>query len=220
MDIYRPYTYLIGWSKLDIWYYGVRFAKTAKPEDLWVSYFTSSKHVKQLRKHHGEPDVVEVRKTFTSVPLAQQWEHKVLRRLKVTSNPRWINRTDNISISPEDCANHLRGKSYEEVYGAEKAKQLKESRSISNRTRNVLYPSGERHGNYGRPSPNKGIPMTEEQKEKMRGPRSPRSKEAIEKARQTQIGKLWYVEMCSGKAKKFHESDVPEGWVRGRVIPN
>jgi len=31
------YTYLIGWSKLKKYYYGVRFAKKSNPKDLWVN---------------------------------------------------------------------------------------------------------------------------------------------------------------------------------------
>lgn len=42
MSIYIPFTYLIGWSKYDKWYYGVRFAKGCNPDDLWNTYFTSS----------------------------------------------------------------------------------------------------------------------------------------------------------------------------------
>jgi hypothetical protein len=43
-----PYTYLIGWSELDLWYYGVKFGKSADPEKFLVNYFTSSKYVKSF----------------------------------------------------------------------------------------------------------------------------------------------------------------------------
>jgi hypothetical protein len=39
------YTYLIGWSKLDKWYYGVRYASNCNPDELWVKYKTSSKQL-------------------------------------------------------------------------------------------------------------------------------------------------------------------------------
>ena len=48
-----PYTYIIGWSSLNKWYYGVRYAKNCKPEDLWKTYFTSSKHVKEFLTGNG-----------------------------------------------------------------------------------------------------------------------------------------------------------------------
>ena len=65
-----PYTYLIGWKSLDKWYYGVRYGKGVHPSDLWVVYFTSSRHVKKFRDDHGEPDVIEIRKpSIPSTPL-------------------------------------------------------------------------------------------------------------------------------------------------------
>lgn len=61
-----PYTYLVGWRSMDVWYYGVRYAKDCDPTDLWKTYFTSSKRVAEFRATNGEPDVIEVRKTFDS----------------------------------------------------------------------------------------------------------------------------------------------------------
>lgn len=49
-----PYTYLIGWSKLNKWYYGSRTAKNCHPSELWIKYFTSSKFVKEFRRLYGE----------------------------------------------------------------------------------------------------------------------------------------------------------------------
>ena len=98
-----PYTYLIGWSKQNKFYYGVRYARNCDPSELWVTYKTSSKHVKNFISKHGNPDIIQIRKTFNTPDAARLWEHKVLRRLKVTSNDKYINQTDNISIqnSPE-----------------------------------------------------------------------------------------------------------------------
>jgi hypothetical protein len=90
MNIYVPYTYLIGWSNLDLWYYGVRTAKNCNPADLWVKYFTSSKVVKKLRSEHGEPNVLQIRKTFSDSKSALLWEEKVIRRLSLKSK-KWLN---------------------------------------------------------------------------------------------------------------------------------
>lgn len=63
-----PFTYLIGWSKHNLWYYGCRFAKGCKPDDLWTKYFTSSigkddiKGVREYRQELGEPDVIRGQK--------------------------------------------------------------------------------------------------------------------------------------------------------------
>lgn len=97
------YTYLIGWTQYQKWYYGVRYAKNSTPTDLWKSYFTSSKHVKTFRENYGEPDIIEVRKIFENPDLARKWESKVLRRIKAVSDERFLNQTDNIGISIESA---------------------------------------------------------------------------------------------------------------------
>lgn len=98
MGIY--YTYLIGWSKHDKWYYGVRYAKNSNPDELWKTYFTSSKYVKDFRENNGEPDIIQVRKQFINAKDARIFEHGILKKLQVVSDERWLNKTDNISIDP------------------------------------------------------------------------------------------------------------------------
>jgi hypothetical protein len=138
MNIYpdrTPYTYLIGWSKLDKWYYGVRFAKKCHPSDLWVSYFTSSKYVKNIRKQEGEPDVIEIRKIFSSHQDAIKWEEKVLRRLNVLNNDKWINKNVAGAIAPmpgELNPRYGKGKSAEEI---EKLRKSNKGRKASIETR-------------------------------------------------------------------------------------
>ena len=61
-----PFTYLIGWSAMDRYYYGARWAANSGPDDLWTTYFTSSKHVKKFRELHGEPDIVLIKKLFNT----------------------------------------------------------------------------------------------------------------------------------------------------------
>lgn len=85
------YTYLIGWTHLQKFYYGVRFSDSAHVTDLWKVYFTSSKHVKRFRADNGEPDVIQIRRVFKTKQAAIDWESKVLRRLKVRENTRWLN---------------------------------------------------------------------------------------------------------------------------------
>jgi hypothetical protein len=100
MHIYTPYTYLIGWSQYNKWYYGVRYSKDCHPSDLWINYFTSSKHVKEFREDHGDPDVVQIRKTFNNRKDALDWEEKVLRRLNVSKESKWLNITHNRGFPP------------------------------------------------------------------------------------------------------------------------
>lgn len=82
------------------WYYGVRYAKNCTPSDLWTTYQTSSKFVKKFVQEHGNPTLIQVRKQFSSIKKAQIWEQKVLRKLKVTKNEKWLNAHDSRAFDP------------------------------------------------------------------------------------------------------------------------
>lgn len=92
------YTYLIGWSSLKQYYYGVRYAKDASPNDLWRTYFTSSGLVEKFRKANGEPDIIQIRSQFTDTESATRWENKVLRRIKAKYRKDFINQHDNYAF--------------------------------------------------------------------------------------------------------------------------
>lgn len=96
-----PYTYLIGWTSQNKWYYGVEYSQSSKianPANLWTMYFTSSEAVALYRQQYGEPDIIRVRRTFTDAQKATQWESRVLRRLKVKTDSKWLNLSDNVSF--------------------------------------------------------------------------------------------------------------------------
>lgn len=92
MATYTPYTYHIAWTEQNKHYYGVRHSKSCHPNELWKTYFTSSKHVKAFRKRYGEPDLIEIRKTFDNSSVARMWEAKVLRRIKAAQSEHWLNK--------------------------------------------------------------------------------------------------------------------------------
>lgn len=94
----KPYTYLIGWSKLNVFYYGVQYGLKSDPKNLWKTYYTSSKDVKEYRLQHGEPDIVEVRKVFDCPEAAKKWELKVLQRMKVVLHENFLNK--NAAFAP------------------------------------------------------------------------------------------------------------------------
>ena len=89
----KPFTYLIGWSDVDKYYYGVKYADGCSAKDLWKSYFTSSDRVATMRESHGDPDIVQVRKEFKTKSQAIEWEHRVLRRMKVCSREDFLNQS-------------------------------------------------------------------------------------------------------------------------------
>jgi hypothetical protein len=103
MHIYNtPYTYLIGWTEHDKWYYGSQYGKKANPSNLWKTYFTSSKHVKNFREKYGDPDIIQIRKIFEASEQCREWEYKVLRRLKAKQKEKFLNKTNSKGISNEE----------------------------------------------------------------------------------------------------------------------
>lgn len=87
-----PYTYCLLHKPSGRRYYGSRYAKGCNPADLWILYFTSSNTIKKLILEDGKESFsFEVRKTFLTKEAALMWEQKVLCRLKVTKNDKWIN---------------------------------------------------------------------------------------------------------------------------------
>jgi hypothetical protein len=57
-------------------------------------------YVAEYRKIHGDPDVIQIRKTFTNIDQARLWEHTVLKRLRVINRDDYLNKSDSKSIDP------------------------------------------------------------------------------------------------------------------------
>lgn len=132
---FTPYTYFLYWGD-GTKYYGVRYSKKCHPSDLLVSYFTSSKYVKEKIQKSGLPHS-KIHKTFPgNKEAAILYENRVLRILKCPERSDYLNRTYNLAIPSEhNGSKNTRGKTYEELYGVEKAMKLRASRTQSNRTR-------------------------------------------------------------------------------------
>ena len=87
------YTYRIGWTHLNIWYYGAKYGKESDPTKLWVSYFTSSDYVKKFRELHGEPDFIKVTKVFgDDTESCLVWETKFLTRIDAANRDNFLNK--------------------------------------------------------------------------------------------------------------------------------
>lgn len=130
-----PYTYMIKWTGRGMSYYGVRYSQRSCPEDLWVSYFTSSKRVSEYRAEHGEPDVVQVRRVFATAEAARRWECALLRRIKAPSRSDFLNCHD---AGPAFMGGSTRGRTYDQIYGPERAEELREKRRACLRSRGPM----------------------------------------------------------------------------------
>ncbi|MFA6199309.1 MAG: NUMOD3 domain-containing DNA-binding protein [Bacteroidales bacterium] len=148
---FKPYCYLIGWSTLNKFYYGVQYNKKANPDNLWNNYFTSSKYVKEFRELYGEPDIVQIRKTFETKEKAIQWEFKVIQRLNCVRSEQWLNRS-------------LAGKKFYGISGYKHTEETKKKISVANKGKNVGKNVGK---NIGENHPLFGKKHSAETKRKM-----------------------------------------------------
>lgn len=193
----KPYTYLIKHKPTGFVYYGVRTAnKVEAVNDLWKEYFTSSKKIHALMEETGQDSFdIEIRKEFSSVEKAIEWEVKVLRRCKVLEDERWINANVAGYILPTGeirakiSAFH-KGKPKTEEHkqkmsAAHKGKKNDHCKTDSYRKKMSEVKSGEGNGMYGKKhsaetlakisaakkgqvTHQKGKPRTDEQKQKQR----------------------------------------------------
>jgi len=172
--------------------------KVEAHKDLWNEYYTSSPTVKSLIKHHGVDSFeVEVRKIFETAEQAAKWETTVLRRMRVLESNKWINANISGYRAPTELGRkriseaHM-GKPKTEEHKKKlseankgKPKQSKVYQSKEYRENMSKLKSGKLNGRYGlevsdetrskisqakkgRPAHNKGKPMSEEQKQKIR----------------------------------------------------
>ena len=160
----KAYTYLIGWSGHDLWYYGVRWAKGCSVNDLWTTYFTSSNRVAAKRVELGEPDVVEARKVFDTPQAARRHEARVLDRLGAVKSQRWLNQ-QNHGKNFNSCDPELRENINRAVKTPEhraKMSRLMTGRRLSESSRAKIS-----KGQLGRQSPMAGKNHTPEAKAKI-----------------------------------------------------
>jgi len=137
-NIYIPFCYLIGWSTYNKFYYGVRYAKNCTPADLWKSYFTSSKLVKKYILLYGNPDIIQVRKTFKCAYSAIAWEQKVLKKMNVLNDSRFLNKNIAGAILPNKCVSYgMLGKHLSDQ-AKEKIRQKAIGRKHTEKTRRKL----------------------------------------------------------------------------------
>lgn len=87
-----PFTYLIYCKPTGQYYYGSRYGKYCHPSQLWTTYYTSSKIVKQLILEHGEDAFnVKITRIFGSKEDARLWEYRFLSKVKASTNSKWLN---------------------------------------------------------------------------------------------------------------------------------
>ena len=86
------FTYLLTFNPTGQKYFGVRYASNSSPKDLWVTYFSSSKIVKDLIRKHGKDSfTVQIDKTFEDPIAALDYELQFLKGIENRS--AWLNQS-------------------------------------------------------------------------------------------------------------------------------
>lgn len=95
-----PYTYLLKFiiENQIVYYYGVRCGNVIKninpSDDIFETYFTSSKYVKELLKDNIFPFEIIIHKTFSTHKEASYFEVEFLKKLRVRERNDFLNQTD------------------------------------------------------------------------------------------------------------------------------
>ena len=89
-----PYTYFIRWNTLGLNYYGRRTANRCHPEELFISYFTSSKVVADIIDEFGMPDIIKIHKIFSDIDSCKIQEERFLKKVNAAGKITWINQTN------------------------------------------------------------------------------------------------------------------------------
>lgn len=111
------FTYLLGWSKFDKFYYGVRYKDGITDDCLCTTYFTSSKYVQKFIEKNGLPDIIQVRKRFNCKLKARKWEDKVIIRMKMIHSDNWLNKSNANSFRDIAMDNDIKRKISESKRG-------------------------------------------------------------------------------------------------------
>jgi hypothetical protein len=94
-----PYAYIIKFKPTCQYYIGIQWGNNCHPDNLWNNYFTSSKLIHGLIKKYSIHDFeIKIHKTFSSGYDARAWEDKILRRLRVVGNKKYLNQHDGINF--------------------------------------------------------------------------------------------------------------------------
>ena len=203
MSIYTPFTYVVKFKPTGQIYYGSRTKQGCQPTDLWTSYYTSSKVVRQLIEQHGKDAFeVEIRKTFSTKEQALLWEHRVLRRVDAARNPLYLNKNNGDR----------------KFYGGCVPKGFRHSEDA--RRRMSINSSGEKNPNWGKTFSEETRRKISEAAKKRKDTLEMRliKKERIKGEKNPNFGKKFHW-WNNGEVQKQIETHLlpPDGWVRGRL---
>lgn len=176
-----PYYYIVGWAAHNRWYVGCRYVNskqfTAHPDELMVTYFTSStRHVHPFIKQNGLPDI----KWTYPVKTVEEAIYHELRIMNEFNNflidDQWLNKNVGGAIICDDITRaKLSAAGFRRFHSQESKDKIREARkgtTQSQETKNKISAS-----NTGRvlsqetrdkmSSTRKGKPLSQDHKDKL-----------------------------------------------------
>ena len=181
------------------YYYGFRGAINPQLDTYWGS----SKYVNEAMKKFGRKFFTKkIVRVFDNRHDAISLEMKLHEKFNVDTNPIFFNRCKQTVWGFNCTGATVKGKTYEELYGSEKASELKKHRAmILERTMSTRDYSGDDNPNFGnRWSPEMKATLSE----KVRG------------EKHVSYGSIW---INDGKTEqKIKGMEIPSGWSVGRMV--
>lgn len=196
------YVYRITCSHPDSvekYYYGFR-QSTEPYNDI---YWSSSKYVKLAIKQYGiQYFRKKIIRVYSDRISAITHEMKLHEKFSVDVHPKFFNKSKQTIWGYNCMGTAVKGLSYEEIYGPEKALKLKALRSRSAKRKN----------NKGKNNPMFGKTHSKEMKEAL--------SESRKGEKHPHFGSYW---ITNGKTNKkvYNLNSIPESWYKGRsgIIP-
>jgi ABC-type phosphate transport system ATPase subunit len=149
--------------------------KNCHPEEFFISYFTSSKIVFDVRMEFGEPDIIKIHKIFSDIDSCKCQEEKFLKRVKASNSLRWLNQTNGDRNFDNSCrvvvhSEETKLKIKRSLTGKTASEETRFKMSISSSRRDKRKPHTEKSRqkiSKNRTGKLKGIPKTQEVKDKL-----------------------------------------------------
>lgn len=185
-------------QSLEKYYYGYRSTSKLPSEDV---YWSSSKYVLDaIRKYGKQSFKKKILRRFNDKNSAMSFEMKLHEKFSVDINPIFFNKCKSTKWGFNCTGAILKGKTYEEIMGVEKATKLRAIRSLASKGKN----------NKGINNPMYGRKHTDEMKTKLSAGRQGKLHPAY--------GMRWITDgIVSMKIRPADE--IPINWYYGRRVP-
>lgn len=215
-EITIPYTYSVTHKKTGIHYYGSRYSKGCSPDDLFKTYFTSSKIIHDLIKAEGVIGFLfKVRRKFKDDLSCVLHENRFLKRVDAKNNPKFFNR-QNETIRTNSGFSLITNGSI--VIRWPKEKPLPEGFTIGNNRKTPSVAKGRKWIHNPVTKETRMIKPDDTMPEGFLPNRPPEY--FAKHAQKLKDKELMYINNGTDCTRINKYESIPEGWNKGRIFKN